>query len=256
MRQSDESSRYRSSTTTDATARESEGDATSPTTDVTAWYPSRRRHVVTRLIYTGSSDQDAAGTSRGGDASGSSKGRQKRIRCSKMMPRVQPNIQTPDRLKFRPMEMQHDRGGNSASPRDEDAGGEATSDPVDNLQTYFDAAMARFLHELQVQQAYQAGMEAREGRGAPVTAAQEGPRVRTHIFRQRTMTDAEMEASVRANTTQTTWTSRDRWRGWRRLQWDKCRTWSLASRLQQPRTSRNSTEAIKMKTEHVTGCPQ
>ena len=40
-----------------------------------------------------------------------------------MTTRVQPNIQTPDRLKFRPMEMQHDRGGNSAPPRDEDAGG-------------------------------------------------------------------------------------------------------------------------------------
>ena len=37
-------------------------------------------------------------------------------------------------------------------------------------------------------------MEAREGRGAPVTAAQEGPRVRTHISRQRTMTDVEMES--------------------------------------------------------------
>ena len=37
-------------------------------------------------------------------------------------------------------------------------------------------------------------MEAREGRGAPVTAAQEGPRVRTHISRQRTVTDVEMES--------------------------------------------------------------
>ena len=82
-----------------------------------------------------------------------------------MTTRVQPNIQTPDRLKFRPMKKQHDRGWNSAPPRDEDAGGEATTDPVGNLQTYFDAAMARFLHDRQVQQAYQDRMEAREGRG-------------------------------------------------------------------------------------------
>ena len=53
----------------------------------------------------------------------------------------------PDRSKFQLMENQQERIMNFASPRDEDAGGEAPTNPVGNLQTYFDAAMARFLQD-------------------------------------------------------------------------------------------------------------
>ena len=153
------------------------------------------------------------------------------------------------------MEMQHDRGWNSAPPRDEDAGGEATTYPVDNLQTYFDAAMARFLHERQVQQAHQDRMEAREGRGAPVTAAQEGPRVRTHISRQRTMTDVEMES---AGTCEYDPDDMDLEGPLERMATAATGQMSnMVSRVKIVATSdlKNFTEEIKMKTEHVTGCP-
>ena len=69
--------------------------------------------------------------------------------------------------------MRHRDNTNSSPPRDEDAGGDAPTNTVGNLQTYFDAAMARFLQERQVQQGYQDERAAAEVQKAQVVAAQE-----------------------------------------------------------------------------------
>ena len=65
---------------------------------------------------------------------------------------------------------------------------------VGNLQTYFDAAMARFLQEQQVQQGHQDERVAAEIQRAQVAAAQEAPRGRAQVSSQQTRTDVEMES--------------------------------------------------------------
>lgn len=67
-------------------------------------------------------------------------------RFHEMATRGQPPEMRPSgRLKFRPDGDYRQSPEIDPSPRGEDAGEEAPTDPVGNLQAYFDAAMARFL---------------------------------------------------------------------------------------------------------------
>ena len=86
------------------------------------------------------------------------------------------------------MEMQQVHTMNNALPRGEDAGGEAPTSPVGNLQAYFDAAMARFVQESQAPQT--------PGRkqGAQATKSRNNSSSDSLVSRRHMMSDVEMES--------------------------------------------------------------
>ncbi|CAI5705396.1 unnamed protein product [Peronospora effusa] len=95
---------------------------------------------------------------------------------------------------FQPMENQQEKKLEFALPRDEDAGGEGPTYPVDDLQTLFDAAMARFLNERQVPRAQPNGSVAGGRPEAQRTTAHHDQHPGIQIPRGHTMTDVDMES--------------------------------------------------------------
>ncbi|CAI5721616.1 unnamed protein product [Peronospora farinosa] len=95
---------------------------------------------------------------------------------------------------FQPMGNQQRKKLDFALPRDEDAGGEGPTYPVGDLQTLFDAAMARFLNERQVPRAHPNGSVAGGRPEAQRTTAHHDQHPGIQMPRGHTMTDVDMES--------------------------------------------------------------
>ena len=118
-------------------------------------------------------------------------------------------------------------------------GGEAPTDPVGNLQAYFDAAMARFLQERQVRSTRPNRGETRGRQESRLASTRSGPSKEVQAQIQLIMSDVEMESVGSREYDLDDLDLVESQRGWPMPQWERYSTWSLASSLLQLRTSKS-----------------